>query len=43
MCFRDGTLVARHVLIFCHGLALTARIVDESQHRTPEYLVMAQH
>ena len=36
-------LVARHVIIFGHGPEFTARIVDESQHRTPECSVMAQH
>ena len=36
-------LVVRHVAIFGHGLARPARIVDESQNRTPECLVMAQH
>ena len=41
--FRDGTLVVRHVIIFGHGHGLQRAIIDESQHRTPERLIMAQH
>ena len=37
------TLVARHVIIFGHGLEFTARIVDETQHRAPECSIMTQH
>ena len=36
-------LVVRHVTIFGHGHGLQRAIIDESQHRTPERLVMAQH
>ena len=43
----DGTvlvsLVVRHVIIFGHGHGLQRAIIDESQHRTPERLIMAQH
>ena len=40
----DGArLVVRHVIILGHGLEFTACIVDDSQHRTPECLVMAKH
>ena len=38
----DG-LVVRHVIIFGHGHGLQRAIIDESQHRTPERLIMAQH
>ena len=37
------TLVVRHVIIFGHGHGLQRAIIDESQHRTPERLIMAQH
>ena len=36
-------LVVRHVIIFGHGHGLQRAIIDESQHRTPERLIMAQH
>ena len=36
-------LVVRHVTIFEHGHGLQRAIIDESQHRTPERLIMAQH
>ena len=36
-------LVVRHVIIFGYGHGLQRAIIDESQHRTPERLVMAQH
>ena len=41
----DGVnyLVVRHVIIFGYGHGLQRAIIDESQHRTPERLVMAQH
>ena len=42
-CFRDDTLVVRHVIIFGYGHGLQRAIIDESQHRTPERLIMAQH
>ena len=38
----DG-LVVRHVIIFEYGHGLQRAIIDESQHRTPERLIMAQH
>ncbi len=37
------TLVVRHVIIFGHGHGLQRAIIDESQHRAPERLIMAQH
>ena len=37
------TLVVRHVIIFGYGHGLQRAIIDESQHRIPERLVMAQH
>ena len=37
------SLVVRHVIIFGHGHGLQRAIIDESQHRTPERLIMAQH
>ena len=40
---RFGTLVVRHVTIFGRGHGLQRAIIDESQHRTPERLIMAQH
>ena len=36
-------LVVRHVTIFGHGHGLQRAIIDESQHRKPERLMMAQH
>jgi hypothetical protein len=36
-------LVVRHVIIFGHEHGLQRAIIDESQHRTPERLIMAQH
>ena len=36
-------LVFRHVIIFGRGHGLQRAIIDESQHRTPEHLIMAQH
>ena len=41
----DGVnyLVVRHVTIFGHGHGLQRAIIDESQHRKPERLIMAQH
>ena len=39
---RDA-LVVRHVIIFEYGHGLQRAIIDESQHRTPERLIMAQH
>ena len=39
---KDG-LVVRHVTIFGRGHGLQRAIIDESQHRTPERLIMAQH
>ena len=39
----DVTLVVRHVTIFGHGHGLQRAIIDESQHREPERLIMAQH
>ena len=36
-------LVVRHVTIFGRGHGLQHAIIDESQHRTPERLIMAQH
>ena len=36
-------LVVRHVTIFGHGHGLQRAIIDESQHRKPERLIMAQH
>ena len=36
-------LVVRHVIIFGYGHGLQRAIIDESQHRTPEHLIMAQH
>ena len=41
--FALGYLVVRHVIIFGHGHGLQRAIIDESQHRTPERLIMAQH
>ena len=35
--------VVRHVIIFGHGHGLQRAIIDESQHRTPERLIIAQH
>ena len=40
---RDATLVVSHVIIFGYGHGLQRAIIDESQHRTPERLIMAQH
>ena len=40
---RRWTLVVRHVTIFGHGHGLQRAIIDESQHRKPERLIMAQH
>ena len=40
---RAFCLVVRHVIIFGYGHGLQRAIIDESQHRTPERLVMAQH
>ena len=40
---RARTLVVRHVTIFGHGHGLQRAIIDESQHRKPERLIMAQH
>ena len=40
---RRYPLVVRHVIIFGYGHGLQRAIIDESQHRTPERLVMAQH
>ena len=37
------SLVVRHVIIFGYGHGLQRAIIDESQHRTPERLIMAQH
>ena len=37
------SLVVRHVILFGHGHGLQRAIIDESQHRTPERLIMAQH
>ena len=37
------SLVFRHVTIFGRGHGLQRAIIDESQHRTPEHLIMAQH
>ena len=39
----QNNLVVRHAIIFGTDLRLRRAIVDESQHRTPERLVMAQH
>ena len=36
-------LLVRHVIIFEYGHGLQRAIIDESQHRTPERLIMAQH
>ena len=36
-------LVVSHVIIFGYGHGLQRAIIDESQHRTPERLIMAQH
>ena len=36
-------LVVRHVISFGYGHGLQRAIIDESQHRTPERLIMAQH
>ena len=41
--FEHVNLVVRHVIIFGHGHGLQRAIIDESQHRTPERLIMAQH
>ena len=38
-----SNLVVRHVIIFGYGHGLQRAIIDESQHRTPERLIMAQH
>ena len=38
-----NSLVVRHVTIFGHGHGLQRAIIDESQHRKPERLIMAQH
>ena len=38
-----ASLVVRHVTIFGHGHGLQRAIIDESQHRRPERLIMAQH
>ena len=38
-----AALVVRHVIIFGYGHGLQRAIIDESQHRTPERLIMAQH
>ena len=35
--------MVRHVIIFGHGHGLQRAIIDESQHRAPERLIMAQH
>ena len=40
---QEQGLVVRHVIIFGHGHGLQRAIIDESQHRTPERLIMAQH
>ena len=40
---RQELLVVRHVIIFGYGHGLQRAIIDESQHRTPERLIMAQH
>ena len=40
---RVADLVVRHVTIFGHGHGLQRAIIDESQHRKPERLIMAQH
>ena len=40
---RPWRLVVRHVIIFGYGHGLQRAIIDESQHRTPERLIMAQH
>ena len=40
---RRRLLVVRHVIIFGYGHGLQRAIIDESQHRTPERLIMAQH
>ena len=39
----SNALVVRHVIIFGYGHGLQRAIIDESQHRTPERLIMAQH
>ena len=39
----DQDLVVRHVTIFGYGHGLQRAIIDESQHRKPECLIMAQH
>ena len=39
----SARLVVRHVIIFGHGHGLQRAIIDESQHRKPERLIMAQH
>ena len=41
--FSPEDLVVRHVTIFGRGHGLQRAIIDESQHRTPERLIMAQH
>ena len=41
--FLPEDLVVRHVIIFGHGHGLQRAIIDESQHRKPERLIMAQH
>ena len=40
---RTNALVVRHVTIFGHGHGLQRAIINESQHRKPERLIMAQH
>ena len=42
-CRYVGAYVVRHVIIFGRGHGLQRAIIDESQHRTPERLIMAQH
>ena len=41
--YQPSCLVVRHVIIFGYGHGLQRAIIDESQHRTPERLIMAQH
>ena len=41
--WKQVRLVFRHVIIFGRGHGLQRAIIDESQHRTPEHLIMAQH
>ena len=40
--FPLAVLVVRHVIIFEYGHGLQRAIIDESQHRTPERLIIAQ-